>query len=99
MISAVLVAYVRALPAERLSAMHVGEIERQARARQTELRKSAEPRGRHLFAEGARGLGRRVRALVGCRPRKSIATSAQPAGITGSVAANEAHARRGKARS
>jgi hypothetical protein len=58
-----LVEYVRALPAERLSAMHVGEIERQARARQTELRRLAQPRGRQLFAAGASGLGRRIRVI------------------------------------
>lgn len=58
-----LVEYVRALPADRLSAMHVGEIERQARARQAELRKLAGPRGRQLFAGGAGGLGRRIRVI------------------------------------
>jgi CHAD domain-containing protein len=58
-----LVEYVRALPADRLSAMHVGEIERQARARQAELRKLAGPRGRQLFAEGAGGLARRIRTI------------------------------------
>jgi hypothetical protein len=43
--------------------MHVAEIERRARARQGELRKLAEPRGRQLFAEGAGGLGRRIRVI------------------------------------
>jgi hypothetical protein len=43
--------------------MHVAEIERQARARQDELRKLAQPRGRQLFSEGAGGLGRRIRVI------------------------------------
>jgi CHAD domain-containing protein len=58
-----LVEYVRNLPPDRLSAMHVAEIERQARARQDELRKLAQPRGRQLFSEGAGGLGRRIRVI------------------------------------
>jgi CHAD domain-containing protein len=60
---AILCAHVRALPAGRLSAMHAGEIERLASARQQELRAEAAPRGRQLFAEGAKGHARRVAVL------------------------------------
>jgi hypothetical protein len=56
----VLVAFINALPAGRLPASQAREIERMARARQKELRKAAAPRGRQLFAEGAKGLARRV---------------------------------------
>lgn len=55
-----LISYVRDLDPDRLSAMHVAEIERRARARQADLRKLAEPRGRQLFAGGANGFGRRI---------------------------------------
>ncbi len=93
---AVLVTYVRALPAERLSVMHAGEIERQARARQEELRKAAEPRGRILFAEGARGLARRV-GLLWSAAEEIDRNEPQQHGIV-PVAANEVH-EAGKARS
>ena len=59
----VLVAFVRSLPADRLSALHVREIERRVRARQKQLRKAAEPRGRQLFAEGAKGHSRRISVM------------------------------------
>jgi CHAD domain-containing protein len=55
-----LIAHVRGLASERLSPMHVGEIERLARARQDGLRKLAEPRGRQLFPGGANGFARRI---------------------------------------
>lgn len=60
---AMLCAHVRSLPTGRLSAMHVNEIERLAMARQTELRAEVAPRGRQLFAEGAKGHARRVATI------------------------------------
>ncbi len=93
---AVLVSYVKTMPAERLSVVHAGEIERQARARQTELRQGAEPRGRILFAEGARGLARRT-GLLWEAAEEIDRNEPQPPAIT-HVAANAPH-EAGKARS
>jgi CHAD domain-containing protein len=59
----VLVDFVRGLPPQRLPAKLALEIERLARGRQAELRNAAEPRGRQLYAEGAKGHGRRIGRL------------------------------------
>ena len=56
----ILIEFIRTVPAQRLAAAHAREIQRVARARQKDLRKAAKPRGAQLFAEGAKGLSRRV---------------------------------------
>lgn len=59
----VLAAFARSLPPDRLSPLHVREIEQRTAERQKHLRMLAEPRGHQLFAEGARGYGRRVAVM------------------------------------
>jgi hypothetical protein len=59
---ALLVGYVHSEPASALSGPQVAGIEKLARQRQDELRAVARPRGLRLFAEGGRGLRRRMAA-------------------------------------
>lgn len=59
---ALLVAYVHSEAASGLSGPQVVGIEKLARQRQDELRAVARPRGLRLFAEGARGMRRRMAA-------------------------------------
>lgn len=55
-----LIAFVRSEPTGRLVGEHVQIVEKLARQRQQELRAIAHPAGARLFAEGARGLRRRM---------------------------------------
>jgi CHAD domain len=58
-----LTTFIRSLGDDRLSALQGEAIEDLARKRQEELRRSAAPYGRMLFAEGARGFSRRTAVI------------------------------------